>query len=68
MKFYKDQFKLTDDYLKRLQERRATFINAKRVRKAVVNTLVTTFGLSNPTYSSFVHSEITMEDLFLPLG
>lgn len=67
MKFYKDKFKLTDDYLRRLQERRATFIHTKRVRKAVVNTLVTTFGLSNPTYSSFVHSEITMEDLFLPL-
>lgn len=64
MKFYKDKFKLTDDYVKRLQERRATFIEAKKIRKAVVHTFVTTFGLSNPTYSSIVHSEVTMDDLF----
>lgn len=67
MKFYQDKFRLTEDYVERLRKRRETFIETKRVRKAVVHTFITTFGLANPTYSSIVHSEVTMEDLFLPL-
>lgn len=67
MKFYQDKFRLTDDYVERLRERRETFIETKRIKKAVVHTFVTTFGLANPTYSSLVHSEVTMDGLFLPL-
>ena len=67
MKFYQDKFKVTEDYLTRLRARRSTFIETRRIRKAVVHTFVTTFGLVNPEYSSFIHSQITMDDLFRPL-
>ena len=67
MKFCQDKFRITDDYVARLRQRRQTFIDAKKPKKAVVHTFVTTFGLANPYYSSFVHSEVTMDDLFLPL-
>ncbi len=67
MKFYQDKFRLTDSYVERLRERRATFIETKRVKKTVIHTFVTTFGLANPEYSSIVHSEVKMNDLFKPL-
>lgn len=67
MKFYQDKFRLTEDYVARLRERRDTFISTKKVKKTVLHTFVTTFGLANPSYCSLVHSEVTMDDLFLPL-
>lgn len=67
MKFYQEKFRLSEDYVARLRERRETFIEMQRPQKAVVHTFVTTFGLANPSCSSLVHSEVTMADLFLPL-
>ena len=67
MKFYQDKFRLTEEYVTHLRKRRETFIEARKIKKAVVHTFVTTFGLANPSYSSLVHSEVTMDDLFLPL-
>ncbi len=67
MKFYQDKFRITEEYLSRLRERRSIFIETKRVKKAVVHTFVTTFGLANPSYSSLVHSQVTMDDLFRTL-
>lgn len=67
MKFYQDKFRLTEEYVARLRERRDTFISTNQVKKTVVHTFVTTFGLANPTYSSLIHSEVTMADLFCPI-
>ena len=67
MKFCHDKFRLTENYVARLRERRSTFIETKKTHKAVVHTFVTTFGLANPSYSSLVHSEVTMDDLFVSL-
>jgi len=64
IKFYQDKFKLTEDFLKLLRHRHWTFIETRRVRKPVVHTFITAFGLENPYYSSLVHSEITMKGLF----
>ena len=64
MKFSKEKYTLTKDYLDKIQKRMWIFQEVTKPRKAVVNTFVTTYGLSNPQSSHLVHSEVTMDDLF----
>lgn len=64
MKFSTNKFKLTKEYEKRVRERLWLFQETTKTTKAVVQTFVTTYGLSNPTAWSIVHSELTMDDLF----
>ena len=64
MKFSTNKFKITKEYEKKIRERLWLFQEITKTTKAVVQTFVTTYGLSNPTAWSIVHSELTMDDLF----
>ena len=64
IKFSNNKFKITKEYEKKVRERLWLFQEITKTTKAVVQTFVTTYGLSNPNAWSIVHSELTMDDLF----
>lgn len=64
MKFSTHKYKITKEYEKKVRERLWLFQETTKTSKAVVQSFVTTYGLSNPTAWSIVHSELTMDDLF----
>lgn len=64
IKFSHNKFSLTRDYEEKLRNRQWLFQEATKVKKTVVQTFITTYGLSNPEAWSIVHSEVTMDDLF----
>ncbi|MCC8114377.1 MAG: ATP-binding protein [Bacteroidales bacterium] len=66
MKFCVDTYSILKDYEKRLRERAALFKEVTKTRKTVVHTFVTTYGVTNGRNKSIVHSEITLDDLFVP--
>lgn len=67
IKYSVGKYLLTSDYLDKIERRMHLFIEATKTKKAVVNTFITTYGLSNSSCSSLVHSDITMDALFTPL-
>ena len=64
MKFCQDGYHLTSEYVMKLRERMGLFREKTKTRKALVNTFVTTFGVTNKNSYSLVHSEVTLDDLF----
>ena len=64
MKFSEKKFTLTKEYEKKVRERLWLFQESTKTNKGVVQTFVTTYGLSNPADWGIVHSELTMDDLF----
>ena len=66
MKFSQSEFRITADYEEKLRNRMALFKENTKNKKALVHTFVTTFGVANGKYSSLVHSEVTLDGLFLP--
>lgn len=64
IKFSTKKFKITKEYEEKVRERLWLFQEVTKTSKAVVQTFITTYGLSNPTAWSIVHSELTMDDLF----
>lgn len=64
IKFSTKKYTITKDYEKKVRERLWLFQEVTKTTKAVVQTFITTYGLSNPTSWSIVHGELTMDDLF----
>lgn len=64
IKFCETRFTITKEYEETIRKRLWLFKEVTRTSKTVVQTFVTTFGLSNPTSWHIVHSEVTMDDLF----
>ncbi len=64
MKFSKNAYSLTSEYSDKLRARMGLFKEGTKITKTLVNTFVTTYGVSNANDFSIVHSEVTMEDLF----
>lgn len=64
MKFSVKPYTLKPDYLDRIEKRMWAFQSATNTRHSVVNTFVTTYGLTNPDCSHLVHSEVKMDNLF----
>ena len=65
MKFSQGEFRIAADYEERLRNRMELFKDKTKNKKALVHTFVTTFGVANGKYSSLVHSEVTLDGLFL---
>ena len=65
MKFSQGEFRIAADYEERLRNRMELFKEKTKNKKALVHTFVTTFGVANGKYSSLVHSEVTLDGLFL---
>ena len=64
MKFSQAPFKITSDYEMRLRERMGLFQYHTKTTKSLVNTFITTFGVSNGKHLSIVHSEVILDNLF----
>ncbi len=65
MKFSQKPYNITADYEKRLRDRMYIFDLKTRNKKPLVHTFVTAFGLGEGKHHSIVHSEVTMDDLFV---
>ena len=65
MKFSQGEFRIAADYEERLRNRMELFKEKTKNKKALVHTFVTTFGVANGKHSSLVHSEVTLDGLFL---
>jgi hypothetical protein len=64
MKFSQDVYHITKEYDKHIRERVGLFKYVTGTKKTVVNTFVTTYGVANGKYSSIVHSNVILDDLF----
>lgn len=68
MKFADHTFVITKDYEERLISRKSIFMEATSVRRGVVHTFITPFGVKQGAHSGFVHSQLTTKDLFAEVG
>lgn len=64
MKFLQKEFSIDKHYESILRNKKGTFIDETKTKKAVHLTLVTTYGLAKNQYSSIVQQIITMDELF----
>ncbi len=49
---------------KQVRNKVATFKSASKTRKAIVPTMITTFGVKPNMYSGIIQQEVTLDDLF----
>jgi len=64
IKFSGAEFVIDMSYDKILRNKRDTFVTETKTRKAIHQTMITTYGLSHNEYWGSVQSEITFDDLF----
>lgn len=66
IKFYNDDLSITEAYAGHLRQRRERFRNFLKTKKALFNTLITTYGVKqNKNSSSQIDHIITMDKLFI---
>jgi hypothetical protein len=65
MKFSQSEYRITADYEEKLRTRMALFKEKTKNKQTLVHTFVTTFGVANGKHSSLVHSEVTLDGLFI---
>ena len=66
MKFSQGEFRITKDYEDKLRNRMSIFKEKTKNKMTLVHTFVTTYGVANGKYSNIVHSEVTLDGLFMP--
>ena len=65
-KFTQNEFIISKNYIANLRHKRTAFEHTTKTKKAVVTSLLTTYpAVKNAYYLEEVHSEVSMEDLFL---
>ena len=64
MKYADDDYAFNAEEEEKLRNRRTAFRLDTKTKKAVHNTLVTTYGLKKNSHSDIVKSVVTMDDLF----
>ena len=65
-KFSKNEFIITKNYAQDLRRKRSVFEHVTKTKKMIVTTLLTTYpAIRNQYYQDEIHSEVTLEDLFL---
>ena len=65
MKFSQGEYRITADYEEKLRNRMVLFKEKTKNKMTLVHTFVTTFGVANGKHSSLVHSEVTLDGLFI---
>ena len=63
-KFYGGEFTIDKDYSLKLCNKISAFKAAAKTRKAIVPTMITTFGVKHNTYSGIIQQEAVLDDLF----
>ena len=66
MKFCQGSFRITADYDKKVRDRTELFREKTKNKKSLVHTFVTNYGVADGIYSSLVHNEVKLDDLFIP--
>lgn len=64
-KFYSSEFIIDKEYSHRLRNKIAAFKSVVKTRKALVPTMITTFGVKRNAYSGNVQQEVVLDDLFI---
>lgn len=64
IKYAGEEFEITKDYEAKLANKVQSFATATQTQKALLLTLITTFGVKHNTHSDTVQSELTLNDLF----
>jgi hypothetical protein len=64
MKFCQGEYRISAGYEEQLRNRMELFRERTHNKKSLVNTFVTTFGVTNKNSYSLVHREVTLDDLF----
>jgi predicted AAA+ superfamily ATPase len=65
IKFYSDDFRMTDEYADKLRSRREQFRYLTKTKKQLFNTIITTFGIKHsPASLGQIDQVITMDKLF----
>ena len=67
MKFSRGEFSIGDAYAKRLRDRIQLFKDETGSRKSVHLTFMTTYGIKRNENAAIVQSEVTLDDLFIPM-
>ena len=63
-KFYSGEFVIDKEYSLNLRNKISAFKNATKTRKAIVPTMITTFGIKRNNYSGIIQQEAVLDDLF----
>ena len=63
-KFYSGEFVIDKDYSLNLRNKIAAFKSVTKTRKAIVPTMITTFGVKQNSYSGNIQQEVMLDDLF----
>jgi hypothetical protein len=63
-KFYSGEFTIDKDYSLNLRNKITAFKSVTKTRKAIVPTMITTFGVKHNSYSGSIQQEVTLDDLF----
>ena len=64
IKFYSGEFTIDKSYSLTLRNKIAAFKSASNTRKAIVPTMITTFGVKPNMYSGIIQQEVSLDDLF----
>lgn len=64
IKFYSGEFIIDKKYSLNLRNKLQAFKNATKTRKAIVPTMITTFGVKRNMYSGNVQQQVVLDDLF----
>ncbi|MBR6432267.1 MAG: ATP-binding protein, partial [Muribaculaceae bacterium] len=64
IKFVTSEFEITKDYSQRLRNKIAAFKSATNTRKAIVPTMITTYGVKANMYSGIIQQQINLDTLF----
>jgi hypothetical protein len=64
IKYYSSEFTIDRDYAERLRRKRNIFQEETGTRKALHQTLITTYGVTHNAWSNDIQSEILLDDLF----
>ena len=64
MKFSETPYAIKSDYVEKLSQRKQLFCDQMGIKRGVVHTFVTPWGLNRGKHNSVVHSEVTARELF----
>jgi len=64
MKFSSGEYSVSKEYSAELRRKKSAFSYSTKTRKALVTTMVTTFGLVKNAYGMEITSQVTLDDLF----
>ena len=64
MKFYNTEFVIDKDYDKILRDRKWTFAEETKTKKALHSTIITTYGVKQNMHWHNIQNEVTLDNLF----